>query len=239
MNLKILGSADIKSKYNDAAYLIDDKILFDMPPGLSKNLRNINRSPSEFNHLIISHYHGDHFLGIPYLLQSKINEEPKVLNIYTDKSGEKKIYDLFTLAFPSTVKKLEKVDLKFIYDNEFKLLDYSIRRVNVKHKDLKNAYGYVFKKDDLVVSFTGDASICEGVEEMASISDYLVADVTKVKGNIKHMGVDNIKDLLNKNKNLTIIASHLSDKARELLEEEKLDRVIIARDYESLNLKRD
>ena len=43
MKLKIIGSGNIFSKYNSASYLIDDKILIDVPNGTCKILKNVGR----------------------------------------------------------------------------------------------------------------------------------------------------------------------------------------------------
>ncbi len=62
MKLKVIGSGNIFSKQNSASYLIDDKILIDVPNGTCKTLKNIGIEPSKIDNILITHFHGDHFL---------------------------------------------------------------------------------------------------------------------------------------------------------------------------------
>ena len=64
MKLKILGSGNIFSKYNSASYLVDDKIQIDIPNGTCKTLKNIGIEPSKISEILITHFHGDHYLDM-------------------------------------------------------------------------------------------------------------------------------------------------------------------------------
>ena len=91
---------------------------------------------------------------------------------------------------------------------------YKISSFKVIHGELKNCCGYTFNN---IISFTGDTSYCESIKNISKRTKYLVADSTMQKGDINHMGVDNIKDLA-KNKDLNIITTHMSVNSEKLLE---------------------
>ena len=238
MKLKIIGSGDMKSIYNSASYLIDDDILIDIPNGTNKALIKENLLPSDINNLLITHYHGDHFFDIPFLLLSKLDNCNNKINIYTHKSGFKKIKNAVKLAFPNTVKKIYNgVEINKINDETFKINDYEINRVKVQHSSLKNSFGYTFKKDNLVVSFTGDARYSEEIENMAKISNYLVCDCTSITGNHRHMGIDDILKLDAKYPKCKYIVSHMNDLTRKELMKLKHPNIVIAKDYDDIILK--
>ena len=67
MKLKILGSGNIFSKYNSASCLVDDNILIDVPNGTCKILKNIGIEPCNISKILITHFHGDHYLDMPFL----------------------------------------------------------------------------------------------------------------------------------------------------------------------------
>ncbi len=103
MKLKILGSGSIFSKDNSASCLIDNKILIDVPNGTCKTLKRIGIEPSNILNILITHFHGDHYFDMPFMLLNKISSSNKPINIYCDSSGENKIYNLTKLAFPNKV----------------------------------------------------------------------------------------------------------------------------------------
>ncbi len=239
MKLNIIGSGDVNSIYNGASYLIDDLVLFDIPNGSMKSMFRMGIIPAKIKHLLISHYHGDHYFDVPFFLLKRL-ENKNSLTIYTDRLGFKKIKTLTKLAYPNTVNKIyKKININLVNDKAFKLYNYDVERIKVKHSSsLKNNYGYIFKSNKITVSFTGDSSECEAVYYMASTSDYLICDTTLIRGNDKHMGIDSIKKLVNLYPNCTYILSHLNDKTRESLEKENIKNIIIAKDGDELILKK-
>ena len=48
-----------------------------------------------------------------------------------------------------------------------------------------------------ILSFTGDSGLCESIKDVLQISDIIITDCTLRVGNNKHIGVDNVKDMLN------------------------------------------
>ena len=109
MKLKILGSGSIYSKDNSASYLIDNKILVDVPNGTCKILKRIEVEPNDISDIVITHFHGDHYFDMPFMLLSKITANNGICNVYCDESGENKIYNLTKLAFPNKVDKINQI----------------------------------------------------------------------------------------------------------------------------------
>ncbi len=75
MKLQIIGSGGILQKEASASYLIDDHILIDMPNGSCKNLYNLGIKAENIDHVLITHFHGDHFFDIPFYLLKKSKED--------------------------------------------------------------------------------------------------------------------------------------------------------------------
>lgn len=77
MKIEILGSGNIYSKWNSASYLVDDKILIDVPNGTHKTLKNRNIEPININKILITHFHGDHYFDLPFILLEKLKKSKK------------------------------------------------------------------------------------------------------------------------------------------------------------------
>ena len=237
MKLKIIGSGSMWTGYNSASYMIDDNILVDMPNGMCKNLFRVKLDPRNIEHVLITHFHGDHYFDMPFYLLLKSRADNKNVNIYCGKEGKRKNKALLKMAFPNSCKDvLKSVSPNYNHDEHFTIKDYDIKRCLVDHGRMKPAYGYIIKTKSSTVSFTGDSCLCAEVEHMASISDYLILDCMFLKGTTKHMGIDNIKYLLDKYPKCQYIVTHLEDETRKELKKQSLKNVIIPEDGEEIEI---
>lgn len=240
MKIKVIGSGDMWTINNSASYLIDNKLLIDIPNGTCKELKRNKINPMNIDHVLITHLHGDHYFDIPfYLLNKTYLKNRRQTNIYTTKSGKRKIIKLFFLAFPNSyINLINKTKLNFVTKQKFNIENYNIKKVKVDHGILHDAYGYIIEQENIKIGFTGDARISKKIEYMASICDYLFCDCTRIKGNKRHMGFDNIIYLRNKYPNCKFYTSHMNDKTRKYIKENRENNIIVLEDYKTYNLKK-
>ena len=160
------------------------------------------------------------------------------VNIYTNKNGISKIKKLFKLAWPNSVKKVNDfLNIKYITNEKFEIEDYKINKVLVSHGKMKPAYGYIIEKGNIKIGFTGDTKINDNVEYMAKICRYLICDCSFIEGTEEHMGLNDIKKLVNKYPKCKFITSHMSDEVREELKTKEFDNIIIPSDGDEINVK--
>ena len=238
MKIKVIGSVSMWTRFNSASYLLDDDILMDIPNGACKYLFRDNINPMVINNVLITHFHGDHYFDVPFLFLLKSRAKDKLINIYCDSKGPKKIKKLFKLAFPNSLENVSNsINLKYCFDDIFKVNEYNVHRLLVFHGKLKPAYGYLFEKDGKSFGFTGDTSLCSGVEYLASKCSYLFCDCMFIKGNNKHMGIDNIVYLTNKYPKCKFVLSHMEDITREELKNNKIKNIIVPNDGDLIEIK--
>ncbi len=93
--------------------LIDKTVLVDAPPTIIPQLRQHDISPAQITDLFITHWHGDHTFGVPFLLlERKWISDRKAendLRIYAHQGGEEKLVQLCELAYPESLKDLDWV----------------------------------------------------------------------------------------------------------------------------------
>ncbi len=237
MKIKVIGSGSMWTAYNSASYMIDDDILVDIPNGMCKNLFRLELNPRIIKHVLITHFHGDHYFDIPFLFLLKSRADNKDINIYCSKEGKRKNQKLLKLAFPNSARGVnEAINLKYNFDSSFKISNYIIKKYLVDHGRMKPAYGYVFEYENKKLGFTGDSAICKNVELMASVCEYLFCDCMFIKGTSKHMGIDNIKYLSEKYPKCKFVVSHLEDETRQELKKLKIKNVIIPDDDLEINI---
>src|ERR1700730_19247616 len=107
ITVTLLGTGDAFASYgrSQAGYLIDapgGRILMEAGPGLLPALKG-NRIPTDsFDLLLISHLHGDHFAGLPFLILEYMWEtrRKKVLTIAGPAKLEERTWQLIRTMFP-------------------------------------------------------------------------------------------------------------------------------------------
>jgi ribonuclease Z len=106
MKVTFLGTTCMQPtvERNHSAILIqrdDQNILFDCGEGTQRQLKIAGIKPTKITKICISHWHGDHVLGLPGLLSTMgANEYQGTIEIYGPK-GSKKLFSYMKKAFPS------------------------------------------------------------------------------------------------------------------------------------------
>jgi len=99
-------------------------LLFDCGEGTQRQFQQSNLSYMQISKIFITHFHGDHFLGLPGLIQTmQLNDRDKPLYIYGPKGMEKLIDQLLTLGYFRPSYKIISHDMNNGDEIEFE--DYS------------------------------------------------------------------------------------------------------------------
>lgn len=150
IELAFLGTSQAvpTAKRNHTAILLrykDESILVDCGEGTQRQFRIAGINPCKLTRILITHWHGDHVLGIPGLLQTlALNGYNKTLQIYGPK-GTKRfvdfIYNLF--IFGGKIK----IEVKEIESGIFlKTKDFTIEALPLNHS--ARCLAYSFKEAD-------------------------------------------------------------------------------------------
>lgn len=149
--ITILGTACMMPTRdrNHAAMLLafkGDYLLFDCGEGTQRQLKQIGFAAPKIKAIIISHWHGDHVLGLPGLLQSlAASHYQGTLKIYGPKGTKEKIEKLsevFDSETPLPMEVLEITKEGIIMDKE----EYVIKAYELEHNI--QTYGFRFEEKD-------------------------------------------------------------------------------------------
>ena len=122
-----------------------DVFLFDCGEGTQRQLLFTNVSPMKISKVFITHFHGDHILGLPGLLQSmSLNGRESKLTVYGPRGLNKlkdAVYSLGYCAIEYPVEFIE-IDTGIIEETD----EYVIRAQSVRHNVPSLAYSIEEKK---------------------------------------------------------------------------------------------
>jgi len=150
MEVTILGTSEATptAKRNQLAMLLkykNENILFDCGEGTQRQFKIAKLSPLKITRILLSHWHGDHVLGLPGLLQTlALNNYSKTLKIYGPR-GTKKFMRLMLGLF--VYKEKIKTEVHEI-NKDGKIIDtkdFYIEAYKMKHFTPCLAYRFVEK----------------------------------------------------------------------------------------------
>jgi ribonuclease Z len=131
INLSFLGTSGAvpTAKRNHTGILLTfegENILIDCGEGIQRQFRKMKLNPCKITKILITHWHGDHVLGLPGLLQTlALSEYHKDLTIYGP-VGTKKFFEnifntfVFVNKFPLKIIEIDR-EGKFFENEDFYL----------------------------------------------------------------------------------------------------------------------
>ena len=120
MTVTVLGCGDAfgsKGRYNTSFLLANgsEKLLVDCGATSLVRLKQLGVAIDEIHTIIITHFHGDHYGGIPFLILSRHFEyEHQPLTLIGPSGLKEKLYTLQEVLYPGTSEFYEALNIEFI-----------------------------------------------------------------------------------------------------------------------------
>ena len=153
IKLTFLGTSDAvpSASRNHSAILLSyygENILVDCGEGTQRQFRKARLNPCKIDKILITHWHGDHVLGLPGLMQTlALIGYNRKLEIYGPRGTKDKIKKMFeTFVFVDNIDfKIKEVPSS---GNFFETDDFILSTKKMIHKTVCNAY--CFKEKDKI-----------------------------------------------------------------------------------------
>jgi len=144
------GSAIPTARRNHLAMLLQFKaenILIDCGEGAQRQFRKAKMNPCKITKILISHWHGDHVLGLPGLLQTlNLNGYNGELVIYGPKGSKQKFQEMIAPYLPNRGMNydivVKEVGPGVVFEND----EFVIEAADVDHDCPALAYSFVVKE---------------------------------------------------------------------------------------------
>ncbi len=184
-----------------SSFLLNGRYLFDASPIVLPHLKQSGTAMEEIDAIFISHFHADHFFGLPFLLleYSELTPRSKPLNIIGPPSIEERLRTITDASFPHLFKKERAYELIFVevsdrQEGEVAGLKWQARAVT--HVDDFGCFGYRVETAGRTVAYSGDSVMCEPLVDLALGVDVFVVECSCWEGECAvHLGPDDIREL--------------------------------------------
>ena len=196
MNLLLLGTGNVFSSRLSPCFILDRLAVLELPNGAVKKMKAFHISPMRLRLCLFSHVHADHCFDFPFLLLEKLQYADSPLLIVGGPTGTANyLKSLCAIAYPTlnwTQIFTQTVSQFIEYPNsvyQYQLLHYSVTCHPVKHNDTPCSGFLISAPGSGTFAYTGDSSLCAGVNWLAERSDLCCADMNSINPSFGHMSL--------------------------------------------------
>tara|TARA_B100000965_G_scaffold50578_2_gene37328 strand:- start:45594 stop:46394 length:801 start_codon:yes stop_codon:yes gene_type:complete len=167
-----------------ALALIDNQIMIDAPPTVVTQLRRAGVSPGQLQHILFTHWHGDHSFGFPFfLLDRKYLSDPgglEDLEVHLRPGGRKYLTELCKMGFPGSLEDAleNRVEWNELEASMIGKTGWKYDRFPVHHTPETDPHGYELKHESgFRLLHCGDSGPCPEIESRAGRVDVVILEM--------------------------------------------------------------
>jgi len=186
LRVTFLGSGDAFSAggSHQAAYLVagpETTSLLDCGATTLGAMKKLGLEADRIDRILISHLHGDHFAGLPFLFLEYLYETQRrrPLQIVGPPGTEERVWELFRAMYRETASRPLSFETRFIEvspDRPVELGPLHIEPFRVPHQDNEICLGYRIHQNGKSILYSGDTGWTEDLVRYAEGTDLFICE---------------------------------------------------------------
>jgi ribonuclease BN (tRNA processing enzyme) len=181
LNLTFLGSGNAFAAEGRAfsSFVLNGRYLFDCGPTVLQQFRKAEIASNDIEVILISHFHADHFFGLPFfLLDAWRSGREKELVLVGPAGIEERVQGLMDLGYEMIFKGIQfPVRYIEVCDGlEAEAAGLQFTAATVVHVPELQCYAYRAQLDGRSVVYSGDTTLCDGLMRLVPGADVVVLE---------------------------------------------------------------
>jgi len=190
MRLQVVGCGDAfgSGGRSNACFLLQGdsaSVLLDCGPGSLAGMKRLGIRPAALDAVLVTHLHGDHFGGIPFLFLEHRYRERRGHPLWIAGPAwlEQQTDQLACALYPSGISSAERMPVRFLElcpDASADLDGVRVTPFPVRHAPGMDSLGLRVEMDGKTVVYSGDTEWFDGLVEASRGADLMLLECTYV-----------------------------------------------------------
>jgi ribonuclease BN (tRNA processing enzyme) len=222
MKLRFVGSGDAfgsGGRYNTCFHVTGERVNFLVDCGASSlpALRSQGIVRDDIDLVLITHFHGDHFGGVPFLLlDAQFTRRTRPLVIAGPKGIGLRLTQLREAMFENSSKREQRFELRVVELTPEATASFGAVTVTpfaVVHGDSGGPFlGYRIEVEGRIIAYTGDTEWTEALIGLGRDADLFISEAYTFERPVKnHLSLKMLEARLGEIRPKRLILTHMSD----------------------------
>ncbi len=191
--------------------MVDGRLLLDGGAPLLPHLHRVGVDPGDIEAVFLTHFHGDHVLGLPPFVLHRIFIDPRPLTFVGPAGIGDHLEQLWELSWGHEWKTLFRPKFKVKYltaKRSGSVAGYDYESVKLDHGAM-GSIGYRIQVNGKLIAYSGDTEPTAPLEKLVSGADVAIVEATGPGEVVTHMSWEAARDLKKRHPKTRFFFNHL------------------------------
>ncbi len=191
--------------------VVDGRVLLDGGAPLLPNMRRVGVDPGAIDVVFLTHFHGDHTLGLPPFVLHRIFVDQRPLTFVGPVGVKKKLEALFEVSWGVDWKPVMRPRFKVTYHTakrSGRVSGISYESIRLDH-GTSGSTGYRIHICERVLAYSGDTEPTSPLDKLVDGADVAIVEATGPGDVFSHMSWEAAQDLKKRHPKTRFVFNHL------------------------------
>ena len=191
--------------------MVDGRLLLDGGAPLLPHMHRCGVDPGAIDAVFLTHFHGDHMLGLPPFVLYRIFVDQRPLTLIGPEGVEEKMETLFEVSWGADWKSVMRPRFNVTYENALaagSAAGYMYQTIRLDH-GTSGSNGYRIKVGGRLIAYSGDTEPTQPLDDLVEGADVAIVEATGPGDVFSHMSWEAADKLRQRHPKTRFMFNHL------------------------------